>query len=145
VLDLYGHFLPSDYSGFANALGEANLGSPKPLAAPQALLTESAVQRGARTRKPQNTALLAGSPGRTRTCDPSVNRGRGARGMTRSYTTARFTARIQAHTVFPETAPRPQVAPHVHWQTRRFDLLTSALVFGRNGPQPSRALAGTAR
>jgi len=36
VLDLYGHFLPSDYSGFADALGGANLGSPKPLAAPQA-------------------------------------------------------------------------------------------------------------
>jgi len=31
--------------------------------------------------------------------------------MTRAYTTARFTVRIQAHTVFPETAPRPPGGP----------------------------------
>ena len=49
--------------------------------------------------------------GRTRTWHPSVNRGRGARGITRAYTTARFTVRIQAHRLFPETAPRPPGGP----------------------------------
>ena len=53
VLDLYGHFLPSDYSGFADALCGANIGSPKPLAAPQAhpALEE---RRATRARVPKN-------------------------------------------------------------------------------------------
>ena len=112
VLDLYGHFLPSDYSGFADALGEVTPGSPKPPGrTPGAPCSRGApCNTGTRTEKPQNTAL-AGSPGRTRTCDPLVNRGRGARGITRTYTTARFTVRIQAHRLFPETAPRPPGGP----------------------------------
>jgi integrase len=75
VLDLYGHFLPSDYHGFADALGSISMGSPKHLTAPQAhpALRGVTPEADARTKKLKNTAMLAGSPGRTRTCDPSVN------------------------------------------------------------------------
>lgn len=65
MLDLYGHFLPSDYRGFADALGSPNLGSPKPLTAPQAHPALRGVTReaDARTQKLKNTAMFGGSPG----------------------------------------------------------------------------------
>ena len=71
LLDLYGHFLPTESTGFADALDGMKLHQTA-VCGTKANRRRAAIAE--RSKKTSASAEFSGAPDRTRTCDPLLRR-----------------------------------------------------------------------